>query len=80
MKSRNIIVVLENMLKKIPKDDNLHEVLVKYKIKCLNSAPELYYAGSLWQELQSVIVFHIGGYYPKSGWKKEVIDIYTNKL
>ena len=80
MKSRNILVVLENMIKKIPKDDNFHEVLVKYKLKCLSSAPELFYAGSLWQNLQSIVVYHIGGYYPKNGWKKEVIDIYTNKI
>jgi len=80
LKSRNIIIVLENILAKIPKDDDLHEVLIEYKLKCLNSAPELYYSGNLWQKLQSIIVFHIGGFYPKDGWKKEVIDIYSNKL
>lgn len=80
IKSRNIVIVLESMLTKIPKDDNLHEVLIKYKLKCLNCAPELYYSGNLWQKLQSIVVSHIGNYYPKDGWKKEVIDIYSNKL
>lgn len=79
MSNRKIKVVVEQLIKHTPEDNNLYDELKKFKKDLLYKAPEILEISHNWIILQNILQNYLGLEYPTHGWQKKIIDIYTNK-
>lgn len=77
---RNIMDVLDSILRKIPKDVDLHDKIVKFRNSISYRAPEMHLELGSWHELHEILVSAMDEHHSKL-WYCEVLSIFsTNQL